>query len=211
MRPLILVGGGGHCKACIDIIESLNQFSIAGIIDLPELIGAQVGGYLIIGSDGKIPELARKGYEFFISIGQVENVAPRRRIAELLHSNEIIPPTIISKSAFVSGRAEIGLGTIVMNNSVVGSHVKIGDNVIINTSAVIEHDSIVEECCHIATAAIINGSCKIGKNTLIGSNSTIIESITIAADTVIGAGSIVVENIQKSGVYVGNPAKRVES
>ena len=30
---IVLIGGGGHCLACIDVIESLNKFSIIGIIE----------------------------------------------------------------------------------------------------------------------------------------------------------------------------------
>ena len=33
---IILVGGGGHCKSCIDVIEAEGRFIIKGIIDLPD-------------------------------------------------------------------------------------------------------------------------------------------------------------------------------
>ncbi len=36
---IILIGGGGHCKACIDVIEQENKYTIAGIIDVPEKVG----------------------------------------------------------------------------------------------------------------------------------------------------------------------------
>jgi len=29
---LILIGGGGHCKSCIDVIERQGKYRIAGII-----------------------------------------------------------------------------------------------------------------------------------------------------------------------------------
>ncbi|MBI4309254.1 MAG: acetyltransferase, partial [Candidatus Omnitrophica bacterium] len=35
-KNLILIGGGGHCKSCIDVIESENKFKIAGIVDTKE-------------------------------------------------------------------------------------------------------------------------------------------------------------------------------
>lgn len=37
MRPLILVGGGGHCKSVIEAAESAG-FTIKGILDLPEYV-----------------------------------------------------------------------------------------------------------------------------------------------------------------------------
>ena len=40
MKPLILVGGGGHCKSVIDVAESMGH-SILGILDLPENNGPE--------------------------------------------------------------------------------------------------------------------------------------------------------------------------
>lgn len=38
MRPLILIGGGGHCKSVIDVAESAG-YTILGILDMPEMLG----------------------------------------------------------------------------------------------------------------------------------------------------------------------------
>ena len=40
--PIILIGGGGHCKSCIDVIESEGRFQIVGIVDLKENIGKKL-------------------------------------------------------------------------------------------------------------------------------------------------------------------------
>ena len=32
-KNIILIGGGGHCKSCIDVIEAEDKFEIAGIVD----------------------------------------------------------------------------------------------------------------------------------------------------------------------------------
>jgi hypothetical protein len=33
MKKVFLIGGGGHCKSCIDVIENENKYKIKGIID----------------------------------------------------------------------------------------------------------------------------------------------------------------------------------
>ena len=33
-KPLILIGSGGHAKACIDVIENEARFYIYGIIEM---------------------------------------------------------------------------------------------------------------------------------------------------------------------------------
>ena len=33
MKNIILIGAGGHCKSCIDVIESEKKYKIVGLID----------------------------------------------------------------------------------------------------------------------------------------------------------------------------------
>ncbi len=49
-------------------------------------------------------------------------------------------------------------------------------------------------------------STKIGNNVSIGSNATILP-VNICDDVVIGAGAVVTKDIDKPGIYAGNPAK----
>lgn len=49
-------------------------------------------------------------------------------------------------------------------------------------------------------------STNIGNNVSIGSNATIMP-VSICDNVVIGAGSVVTKNIDRPGIYVGNPAK----
>lgn len=51
---------------------------------------------------------------------------------------------------------------------------------------------------------------KIGDNVSIGSNATILP-VNICNNVVIGAGSVVAKDIEKSGVYAGNPASLLKS
>ena len=49
---------------------------------------------------------------------------------------------------------------------------------------------------------------KIGNKVSIGSNATILP-VSICANVVIGAGSVVTKDITESGIYAGNPAKKL--
>lgn len=50
----------------------------------------------------------------------------------------------------------------------------------------------------------------IGNNVSIGSNATILP-VTICDNVVIAAGAVVTKNISESGIYVGNPAKKIRN
>jgi hypothetical protein len=55
-EQIILIGGGGHFKSCIDVIEQEGIFDIAGIVDISEKRGLIVLGYPVIGTDADLPE-----------------------------------------------------------------------------------------------------------------------------------------------------------
>jgi FlaA1/EpsC-like NDP-sugar epimerase len=62
--PLVLIGGGGHCKSCIDVIEATQQWEIIGILDNNIAKGQKISGYPVIGTDDDIDEL-NNGTNFF--------------------------------------------------------------------------------------------------------------------------------------------------
>lgn len=50
---------------------------------------------------------------------------------------------------------------------------------------------------------------RIGYGSIIGSASLLLAGVIIAPNVIIGGGSVVVKSIEQSGVYVGNPLKRL--
>jgi len=208
---IILVGGGGHCKSCIDVIESQNKYSIKGVIDFPELLDTVILGYAIIGNDNDLPSLAKEGYSFLITLGHMGNVERRKELFQIIKQNGGQLPTIISSQAYISRYTNIGEGTIIMHHSIINADSKIGNNTIINSKALIEHDVVIGDDCHISTDVNINGNCIVGNNCFIGSGSTIKNGLEITEDSIIGAGSTVIKSIKEKGLYYGNPAKKIKN
>lgn len=191
MKKIILIGGGGHCKASIDVIETDGEFQIAGIIGKPELIGSKVLNYPIIGDDSKL-EIFVKKYKFaLITIGHLYSLSNRISLYNKAIKIGFELPTIISPRAYVSSHSKLGRGNIVMHNSVINANTIIKDNCIINSSSVIEHDCLISDHCHISTNATINGNVKIGSKCFIGSGVIIKESINLQENSFIKAGTLI--------------------
>ena len=94
-KPLILVGGGGHCKSVIDVAESAG-YTILGILDKPEEVGKQVLDYKVIGTDDDIPQYVNKA-EFVITVGQIKSCAIRKKIATHFNlTNDHLVPLLAS-------------------------------------------------------------------------------------------------------------------
>jgi sugar O-acyltransferase (sialic acid O-acetyltransferase NeuD family) len=190
MNDIILVGGGGHCKSCIDVIEQEGKFNIAGIVDKPELLGSKVLGYSVIGNDSDLGSLTKKYQYALITVGQIKLPDLRIELFSLVSKAGFLLPCVVSPRAYVSKYAVVGNGTIIMHDALINANAKIGDNCIINSKALIEHDAVIENHCHISTGSIINGGTVVKCHTFFGSNSTSREYIEV--DGFIKAGSLVV-------------------
>jgi sugar O-acyltransferase (sialic acid O-acetyltransferase NeuD family) len=207
--PIILVGGGGHCKSCIDVIEQEDKYRIVGIIDLPELAGMKILGYDIIGTDDDLPNLIKSVSNYLITIGQIKSTAKRILLYSMVKDAGGKLPVIISPDAYVSKSARVSEGTIIMHNAIVNAEAQIGVNCIINSKALIEHETVVGDFCHISTGAIVNGQTKIGNRCFIGSNAVISNNVCIVDDSIISAGSKIVKDLSVSGTYLDNILRKI--
>lgn len=206
-EKIILVGGGGHCKAIIDVLELENKYEIAGIVD-PKITD-KILGYSVLGNDNHLPELIKKHKNVLITLGQIKTSSTRSKLFYLIKSLGGNFPIIISPKSHVSSYATIQEGTVIMHNVVVNPGAKIGINNIINTGSIIEHDSVIGDFSHISTKAVLNGASKIGSHCFIGSGSVVNENKIISSHCVIGSGSVVTQNILDSGIYAGVPCKKI--
>jgi len=198
-KELLLVGGGGHCHSCIDVIEQEARFTIAGVVEKPgEDLSGKIFDYPVLGTDDDLSVL-RKDYSYaLITIGQIKSAKLRMRLYEHLLELGFELPVIISPWSYVSPRAKIGQGTIVMHHALVNACVKVGANCIINSKSLVEHDTVIEDNCHIATGAVINGGSQVGKGSFVGSACNIKEGVTLDENCLLGMGTSLKKDIPKN-------------
>lgn len=206
---IILIGGGGHCKSVIDVIEAGKKYTIAGILDVKGKVGTKILKYKIFDTDNNLPALAKKKTLFLITVGHTKSNVVRRKLYDKLKGLRLALPIVASPLAYCSRNSEIAEGTVLMHRSFVNSFASIGVNCILNTGAIVEHDAEIGNHCHISTNAVINGGTKLGDNVFIGSGSVVNECIEICNDVVIGSGSVVNRNIVHAGIYAGSPVKKI--
>ena len=195
MTPLLLIGGGGHCHACIDVIETAGGYAITGVIQPKSAGQAPVQGYPILGDDEALPDLLRRTSNALITVGQINSPDTRVRLYHLLKTHGAELPVIQSPTAYCSRHATVGEGSILLHGSLVNANARIGANCIINTQALVEHDARIGDHCHIATGARVNGGATVGTGSFIGSGAILREGITIGECTVIGAGQVILRDL----------------
>lgn len=188
MKPLLLVGCGGHARSLIELIETAEEWQIYGLVGLPEQVGRRVLGYPVIGSDDDLSAIRGECSAAVLAIGQLPDSALRVRLADHLQQFGFQFPVLISPHAIVSRHAKLGPGTTVGHSVIVNAGAVVGDHCIINSCALIEHDVQIGHYCHISTGVLVNGGVQIGSDSFIGSGSMIREGLTLPPLTVIGAG-----------------------
>lgn len=208
-KQIILIGGGGHCKSCIEVIESTKMYEIVGIVEAKEKIGEEVLGYTIIATDNQLKDLRKKYQYALITVGQIKSAKLRVKLFNLAKDLGFLLPTIIASTAYVSKHTTVGEGTIVMHQAMINANVKVGENCIINSKALIEHDCEIGNHCHISTKSTLNGNVIVGNQCFIGSNTTFYNDINITSNVILSSNSLISKSIKKSGVYVGSPLRKI--
>ena len=117
----------------------------------------------------------------------------------------------IGNNCFIGPFVEIQKDVIIGNNCKVQSHTFICELVTIGNDCFIGHGVMfINDLFQVGGPA--GGDKALWKKTIIGnrvsigSNATLLP-ITVCDNVVIGAGSVVTKNIDKPGIYAGNPAK----
>jgi sugar O-acyltransferase (sialic acid O-acetyltransferase NeuD family) len=194
MKKIILIGGGGHCKSCIDVIENGNKYKIKCIIDKKKNF---LLNYKVFPESYINKKLIKNNYAF-VTVGQIKNYKIRVKLFDRLKDLGFKIPTIISPSAYISKHAVIGQGTIVMHGAIINAGAVIGNNCIINTNSLIEHDVVIGDHTHISTEVTINGGAVIENKVFIGSRSIIKDNISIGEHSIVGAGLYIKKNLKKN-------------
>ncbi len=195
MSDLLLVGGGGHARACIDVLLADGKWGIRGIIETDGHQGPSSLGYPVLGTDSDLEKLVDDRTPVFIAVGQLTSPAVRKALHDRAHQSGAIFPAVQSPHAYVSPMANVGLGTIVMHGAIVNTRAQLGKQCIINSQALIEHDAVLGDFCHVSTGALINGGASIGAGCFIGSGAIVREGVRIGDDVVVGAGVRVMKDL----------------
>src|SRR5688572_30350236 len=132
-ESILLLGAGGHARACIDVIEQEGRFFVGALVGLPNEIGTNVLGYAVVGTDANVEEALRAHPAALVTVGQIKTPELRMRLFAEIERLGAKTPTIVSPRAYVSRHARIGPGTIVMHGAVVNAGAIVGRNCIVNS------------------------------------------------------------------------------
>lgn len=169
--------------------------------------GNHVQGMPFLGNSNEI-ENAFKNQEFdelIIGIGY-KHLAHKKAVFKSFNGK--IPfGKIIHSSTSVDDTAVIEEGCVVYPRCIIDARCVIKANSILNVGCSVSHDSVISSHCFLSPRVAIAGFTTIEEQCVIGINATVIDNINVKEKSKIGAGAVVIKTIEKSGLYVGNPAR----
>lgn len=209
---IVLVGAGEQGEIAYEYFTHDSPHEVVGFAVEAQFRGDQeeLFGLPVFDLDQIVERFPPDTYKAFVSVSSthLNRVRARlyRHVKELGYGCE----TYVSSHAFVWRDVKIGENSFIFENNVLQYGVEVGDNVILWSGNHVGHQTKIHDDVFISSHVVISGFCEIGRSCFLGVNSTFADNLTIAEDCVIGAGAVVVKKTKPGGVYVGNPAKRLE-
>jgi len=204
-NSIIIVGGGGHAKMCIDLLRQTKEYEILGIIDDKLKVGDAILGVKVIGANSLLSKLVTLGVKFAVNgVGSISKPKLRSMIHMKLTNIGFFLPNLVHPLSIIEPSVNMGNGNQIMMGSIIGSDVQIGNGCIVNSGAVVSHECILRDHCHVAPGALLAGSIDVGNSSVIGMGTTVYLGLTIGSNAMIFNGVNVLKNIPEGTVVDGN-------
>lgn len=209
MKPVIIIGAGGHTKVLIDVLR-LKSINIVGILEADKhKVGAFFCKVPILGFDDEIKCYDPNDILLVNGLGSVGLPIKRQIIFDTFKNKKFNFATVIHPSAIIAQDVVVEEGCQIMAGVIVQAGSRIGYNSILNTGVIVEHDCVIGNHVHLAPGAVLSGGILIDDTTHIGIGAKIIQNIKIGNHVVIGAGSVIIKNVPNDVVIAGVPGKVV--
>ncbi len=196
LKPVIVIGGGGHASILVDILRSQNR-EILAVVCPEDISTRKVFEQLRhIESDADVLTFPKEHVKLVNGVGMTPRSSVRRSINEYFLSLGYSFETVIDTTAFVSTYAEVEEGAQIFNSAVIQTGAHIGAHSIINSSVLVEHDCRIGTYNHLAPRATLCGQVTTEAEVYIGAGATLIQGIVIGNQAIIGAGSTIIRDVE---------------
>jgi len=198
---ILVYGGGGHGKTLIELIRSLDDYHIVGVVDDNRQTGENILGVPVLGGSGVLREHYSQGVHLAVNaVGGIGNIASRINVFQTLADAGFIFPVLVHPSSFVEPSASLSSGVQVFPHAYIGSDVRVGFGAIVNTGAIVSHDCVLGEYANISPGAMLAGDVHVGSAVLVGMGVTINLGVKIGEAARIGNSAVVKSDVPQRGI-----------
>jgi sugar O-acyltransferase (sialic acid O-acetyltransferase NeuD family) len=207
LRPVIILGAGGHASVLIDALQQSGR-DIMGITDPDETLwNTDYLGIEVLGNDEKILDIHPDRIELVNGLGSTKSTAARQKLFETWHDKGYSFGTVIHPKAVIAPTTKLVQGVQVLAGAIINPNVLLGANTLVNTGAILEHGCVLGNHVHVAPGARLAGGVYVGDGAHVGIGCTILQSVVLGDRCVVGAGAVVLHSVATGETVVGVPAR----
>lgn len=206
----MIIGGGGHGREVLDVVEALNAtgrgaWNVLGFLDdgHPDLDLLERRGARHLGPTDRLADLAAP---YVIAIG---DGGVRRRIDERFRRAGLESPTLVHPSATLGREVRLGPGTVVAAGARLTTNVTVGRHVHVNVNATVSHDVVLGDYVTVSPGVNVSGAVVVGDEVLLGTGAVLNQGLRIGSRTTVGSGAVVTRSLPADVTAVGVPARPV--
>ncbi len=210
MRPVAIIGFGGHAKVVSSALLALGRTIVAYTCLEPNVQENRFTQVPLYTDEELLQKFSSDKIDVVLGLGSVKpnlaNALIRKVTSQYMEkgytiSGFIHPFTWVSKESVVDQTAQVHAGTIIQPGASIGAYS------IINTKVSIDHDCYVGKECHIAPGATLSGNVYVGHGSHLGTGCTVIQGVRIGDGAMVAAGAVVTKNVPDGCWVKGVPAK----
>lgn len=193
---VVVVGGRGHGRVCIDVLRQNPQYEIVGLVDDNMEVGTTVLGVPVLGTLADLPQIYESGVgKAVMAIACILNLSQREELCARVRGMGFEIPNLIHPRAIIEPSARMGRGVQVLAGAIVGSLAQLHDDCVINHGSIVSHDCIIHRGAHLAPGCILAGAVEVGSNTLMGMGATAYMWARIGANVIVHNGQNIMHDI----------------
>lgn len=203
---VIIYGGGGLSKMIIETVRATGAYQIVGVIDDRMPKGSDVIGSPVLGGEEVLPDLYKNGVRMAVnSVGGIGDYKVRLAVFERLAEAGFVCPAIVHPTAYVDQSAVLEAGVLVLAQSYVSGKAEVGMGTLINNTVVVSHDNILGVCTNLSPGAKLAGDVVLEDFVQVGMNATVNIGVHVGKEALIGNGATVKKDVPAgTRVYAGD-------
>lgn len=207
VRPLVIVGAGGHGREILDIVRAAQQdrrsYDFVGFLDDALPTGEATGPHRVPVLGG-MDLLATLDADYLVGVGLP---AQRRRIDRVASAWGRRPASAVHPQASIGSRALLGPGLVMAAGARLTTNVTTGRHVHLNVNATVTHDCVLGDYVTITPGVHVSGNVRVGDAVWLGTGATVNQELVIGDGTTVGAGATVIRDLPPGVTAVGVPAR----
>lgn len=210
-RPLVIYGAQSLSQLVWYMaVHDAGRRVLAFTVD-PQYLAAAAGAPLpVVSSDELLERFPPEEVDLLIPLGWTGMNQARQQKVDWAIAQGYALASIISSRSSHWPDSPIGEHCLIFENAIIQPFVRVGRNVIVRAGANIGHHSVIGDHSFIASSVVTGGNVTIGERCFVGLGAVIRDNVTIAPRCLIGAGAVIIKDTEPDGVYVGNPARRLD-